>query len=342
MTLCTQCILPENYPDITFDCNGVCNYCQNYKLISYAGRKELQKIFNNHVGAAQNYDCLVPISGGRDSSFVLHEVVKRYGLKTLAFNFNNGFVTERARKNIREIVEYLKVDYVEWNYPNDTQVALFRENLELNSGKSLLHVLRDICNGCSNGYKGGALRLAAEKNIPLVIFGNSQMEESVYKKTIFTDIDPINKEKIFNMFAHPFNFLKRRQLNAVANQEYPYPDKGNYQGEIVHFFDYIEWSEADIVETIHNMGWKGEGEATWRVDCKVHVLVDYLTFKIFGYNEKDEMLSKQIREGKISRDRALEKIKGMRAGVEEDKEKIRELLTLAGINSSRIRAVFGV
>ena len=84
--------------------------------------------------------------------------------------------------------------------------------------------------------------------------------------------------------------------------------------KIVHFFDYEAWDEDIIVRTIQDKtGWSsGNVGSTWRIDCKVHALVDYLTYMSLGYNEKDELYSKLIRDGQIERDVALDRINKLR------------------------------
>lgn len=341
MKLCKKCILPEGYPDISFDDDGICNYCCEYTPIEYFGKKKLEKIISRHANNNREYDCIVPVSGGRDSSFVLNEIVNSFSLKPLVFHYNSGFATERSQRNIKVITARLGVDLIEHGYKNDAQVELFRENILFNSKKSSLHVLRDICNGCSNGYKGGALKLAKERNISLIIYGNSKMEESVYKKYIFNDISYSSIEKIVSIISNPANFLKRRNLNKRILTEYPYPKRDGSVEEIP-FFDFIEWDEKTIIKTIHELGWIGDGASTWRVDCKVHVLVDYLTYKICGYNEKDEMLSKQIREGKLSRDAAIDMIKKLREKHIDEKDKILELLASVGVDNNQVRKIIGL
>jgi len=74
MRRCTRCILPETFPGIRFDEDGVCNYCLEYKPVNVLGEEALVKVLDGYRGKGREYDCIVPISGGRDSSFVLHQM----------------------------------------------------------------------------------------------------------------------------------------------------------------------------------------------------------------------------------------------------------------------------
>jgi len=194
------------------------------------------------------------------------------------------------------------------------QVKLMRENFALNAHKSLLHILRDICNGCRNGYKGGSFLLAREKQIKYIIFGDSKIEESLYKKTIFDRIARGKTDKLHDACLHPWNFIKRHYYDYRLRGEFPLTREEQAGSAVIHFFDYEPWDEDVIIQTItQEDGWSsGHEHATWRIDCKVHLIADYLTLSELGFNEKDEILSKLVREGKISREHALERLANLR------------------------------
>jgi tRNA(Ile)-lysidine synthase TilS/MesJ len=106
MRRCLQCVLPDNYPNIHFDSDGVCNFCLTYTSPSkYRGEEEVVRIISRARGNEHPYDCLVPWSGGRDSTYVLYnyKMVRGYKLKVLAFNYDNGFTSDQAKENIRRI-----------------------------------------------------------------------------------------------------------------------------------------------------------------------------------------------------------------------------------------------
>jgi len=323
MKTCSICLLPECYPNISFDGQGICNYCREYKSFEPFGVNNLKEIFHENTKLKKaGYDCIVPISGGRDSAFVLHQVVRIYNKKTLAYHYDNGFSTEQATANIRNITDKLGVDLVIRKSVGNLQVRMMRENFKLNSTKTPLHVLRDICNGCRNGYKGGAYTLARGKGIPIIVFGDSRFEESIYKKVIFKPMEPNLREKIANVIRYPFNFVARQYYSYLFEKEFPLLQDGNIK--ILHFFDYEAWDEDVIVRTIRDKtGWSsGNVGSTWRIDCKVHALVDYLTYKELGYNEKDELYSKLVRDGKLERDVGLDRIKKLRENNEAQHEMI--------------------
>ncbi|MCJ7762148.1 hypothetical protein MUP38_01680, partial [Candidatus Bathyarchaeota archaeon] len=74
--------MPETFPGISFDEEGVCNYCRDYTKVSVLGEEALKQELSKYQGKGEKYDCLVPISGGRDSSFTLYQIVKKYGMRS--------------------------------------------------------------------------------------------------------------------------------------------------------------------------------------------------------------------------------------------------------------------
>ncbi len=119
MRRCTLCVLSEKTPKIKFDEHGVCNVCKDFdEQWSFFSKNkpnmenELNDIFNAFRNKGRKYDCLVPISGGLDSTYVLYVCKKIYDLRILAFNFNNGFQTNIAKQNIENAIKKLNVDYI--------------------------------------------------------------------------------------------------------------------------------------------------------------------------------------------------------------------------------------
>src|SRR5574338_367394 len=101
--ICSRCIMDTSVPDITFDQNGVCNFCQLYedavqKYIHYDinGQKRLESLVSDmkKKGAKKDYDCIIGVSGGVDSTFVAYVVKKQFGLRPLAVHLDNGWDSE--------------------------------------------------------------------------------------------------------------------------------------------------------------------------------------------------------------------------------------------------------
>ena len=121
MTICSKCYYDNNYPEITFDKNNVCNYCIQIESIANEygtgrekGIKKFQQIINEIKVKQKNkkYDCVVGVSGGTDSSYMLHLLKEEYKLRVLAVHYDNTWNTEISTRNIYAIVNKLKIDLV--------------------------------------------------------------------------------------------------------------------------------------------------------------------------------------------------------------------------------------
>ena len=115
MQLCVNCVLPETFPGIKFDSEGVCSHCRAYKGAEAVDaqktkyREKFERLWGERRQDAA-YDCLVCYSGGKDSSYTLDLMVRKYGARALAVTIDNGFVSARAVENIRAVVESVGAD----------------------------------------------------------------------------------------------------------------------------------------------------------------------------------------------------------------------------------------
>lgn len=302
---CKRCILPSNYPQITFNNEGICNYCLDYKSTKYLGEQAFEKLLDPIKSKGNRYDCLVPISGGRDSAFVLYQMKNKFKMNVLAYNYDNGFVSSVAKENIKQITDKLGVELVTLRSKRDIQCKNLKYVIKLNLRKSPAHVIPAFCEGCSFGIWGGAYKILQENSIPLVVFGESKMESGTAKKIINEKLKRTRKEKTEYALKMPGNFLLRKLYSILFEKEFPLHNFTDIKK--ANYYDYIAWDENEILDVIQDkLGWKPEkGMSSWRFDCKIHAAVDYMYRNLYGFSEKDELYSKMIREGKITRDEAL-------------------------------------
>ena len=110
---CKKCILPSTFPFIEFDDKGICNYCNNHKPINPNGAEALEKdLYELKDKNTNDYDCLIPLSGGRDSCYTLHYITKELGLKPLTFSYDWGMITDLARRNQSRLCGELGVEHI--------------------------------------------------------------------------------------------------------------------------------------------------------------------------------------------------------------------------------------
>jgi len=114
--VCSRCVMDSDIPDIVFDSNGICNYCsefldRNNNFLQKSKKEDLDKLIGNikRSGKGKRYDCVVGVSGGVDSSWVLVSALKN-GLRPLAVHMDNGWNSELAQNNIANLLKKLNVD----------------------------------------------------------------------------------------------------------------------------------------------------------------------------------------------------------------------------------------
>ena len=118
---CKNCLLPETQETITYDSQGVCSVCRQIefkksKIDWEAKENEFKKIIDEHRGKAI-YDCIVPFSGGKDSTYTLLHLVKKYKIKPLVVSFDHGFYRPKLLDNVEKTLRKIGVDYIKFR-PN--------------------------------------------------------------------------------------------------------------------------------------------------------------------------------------------------------------------------------
>ena len=114
MQRCKQCNLPETHETISFNTKGVCNICENFhnkrtKIDWSLRKKELDDLIQKHRDKS-DYDCIIPYSGGKDSTWTVYYLIKEYNIKPLIVRFDHGFFRPNLENNLKKMVRKLGVD----------------------------------------------------------------------------------------------------------------------------------------------------------------------------------------------------------------------------------------
>jgi hypothetical protein len=328
MRRCTRCILPETFPGIDFDIDGVCNYCHSHEPITVFGEERLRVVLDNYQNRGREFDCVVPISGGRDSAFVLHEMVKTYGMRVLALTVDTGAILPEGYANIEKITKTLQVPHV-W-LKDEKQIQTAKENMRRKFHGWLKYPsINMVVPVLNSGDKTMNLRMfqyAHQHNIPLVIGGNNignSIFEQEHWKTGYMGVFPDTRgyysgsDKIRLSVLFGMEFLRNPANYSFSVFKEYFTGAGVYFFETrmkpkdvdtLGFYDYVYWNEQKILSTItKECGWRSaeDSTATWRVDDAAYPLINYIYYHLVGFTEHDELYSKMIREGQINRDDAL-------------------------------------
>jgi glutamine---fructose-6-phosphate transaminase (isomerizing) len=317
---CTKCILPETFPFISFDEKGVCNYCNNYIQKNQAKpESDLLDFIKPYRALNNQADCLIPFSGGRDSSFTLHYVKEHLGLNPIAFTYDWGMVTDLARRNAARICGKLGVE----NIIVAADIRFKRENIRKNVSAWLKRPQLGMIPLFMAGDKYFfyySNKILSENNIKLSIWGANPLENTDFKSG-FTGIKPhfdkkrIDELKIFNKAKLATYFAK----NYIQNPSYFNSSLFNTMGSFlsrylikrqgfIQLFDFLQWDEAEIENLLLNeYNWEKsiDTKSTWRIGDGTAAFYNYIYFTVAGFSEFDTFRSNQIREGQMTREMAL-------------------------------------
>jgi glucosamine--fructose-6-phosphate aminotransferase (isomerizing) len=311
---CGKCILPVNYPLLKFDESGVCELCQKESAFPQYGVDKLIKDLDIREG--NRY--LIPISGGRDSCYALHYAVRELNLKAVAYTYDWGFVTDVARKNISRMCGELGVEHILVAADLKMKRNNVRKNVSAWLKKPNLGMIPLFMAGDKDFFRF-ASEVKKEMGLSNSLFGMTRFEPagfktgfagiretSQYDKTF--DLRILNKAKLVSFYAKQSvlnsGYLNSSLIDSLSGYYSYYMRKIDY----LQLFDYIYWSEEEIVSKIkENYGWEGSSRSrnSWRIGDASAPFYNYLYAYFAGFTENDVYLSNLIRENHISRDEAM-------------------------------------
>ncbi len=345
---CTICVLPETFPFIEFDIAGQCNYCKNHKTQNQIQNfDELKKLVTPYKSKDGSPDCIVPFSGGRDSTYSLHIVKEELGLNPIAFTYDWGMVTDLARRNIAKVCGKLGVE----NIVVSADIKWKRENIQ----KNVTAWLKKPELGMIPLFMAGdkyffyyCNRVKKQTGIDLNIWGINNLENTNFK-TGFAGLRPkFDKKRIYSLtgpnYLKLFGFVGKNiiQSPGYINQSV-FDSLGSFavrylmpKKDYFHLFDYYKWDEEELEKLIkEKYNWEKaiDTDSTWRIGDGTVSFYNYIYYTVAGFTENDTFRSNQIREGMITREKALVKVN------EENKvryETLRWYLEIIGLDFKRV------
>ena len=308
---CIRCCIPATQEGVKFDELGICQACQSSEQkihINWVEKeKELQKILDDaKAKAGNNYDCILPISGGKDSTFQMHVLTKVYGMKPLAVTFSHNWYSETGWYNLMNALEKFNVDHIMFTPSRDLVNRIARRSLD---------AIGDTCWHCHAGVGAFPLQIAVRFNIPLLIYGESIAESSgrsSYKNPLMKfDVDYFMrvstkrnpKEMVCDYISEkdmkPFFFPTMEELEKTGVR-------------LLHLGDYIFWDDERQMEFVRdNYAWKEtEVEGTYKgyksAECIMPGMHDFTNYLKRGYGRATYQASIDVRNGLLSREEGFE------------------------------------
>jgi N-acetyl sugar amidotransferase len=311
MKRCTKCNLPETHETIIFDKQGICNICnqqdiKNFNIDWGQRKRDLDRLVEEYRGK-YDYDCLIPFSGGKDSTWTLNYLVKEYGLKPLVVRFDHGFMRPNLEENVKRTIRKLGVDIHTFT-PNWKVVKKLMLQSFLEKG--------DFCWHCHTGIFSYPMWVALEKKVPLIFWGEPSAEYTAYYD--YSQAEEVD-EKRFNryinlgvtsddMFIRLEGKLDHRDLKP-----YKYPpvkDLRSLGYRSVCLGSYIPWDVKKQSEIIaQDLGWRGDQvenvppEYSYeKIECYMQGVRDYIKYIKRGYSRPSHLVALDIRHGRLKKE----------------------------------------
>ncbi len=316
---CTKCVMPETQEVITFNEQGVCSTCRNVQIKQekvdwQAKTEEFEKLLAQYRGK-YIYDCIIPFSGGKDSTFTLYTMVKRFGMKPLVVSFDHHMLRPKVLANTERTMKRLGVDLLRFKANWQLIKKMMRVSLERKG---------DILWYQHVGIFVTPMQVAIKYNVPLIIWGEPSAEYTSYYN--YDEKEEVD-EKRFNMFVNlgitaedMYGMLGDPKISMRDMAPYIYPareDLRKINCRSVCLGSYIPWDVKEQVKVIkQELGWQGdevEGvppEYNYeKIEDMMQGVQDYLKYIKRGYGRMSHLASIDIRNGRLTRPRALKLVK---------------------------------
>ena len=317
---CNNCQLPETYETIEYEKGGSCNICSNTKFkntkIDWGKRKKLldQLIEKNRNKYA--YDCIIPFSGGKDSVYTVHYLMKEYKIKPLIVRFNHGFMRKTIQDNTQKVLKKLGADFLDftpnWKIVKKVMLESFKRKT-------------DFCWHCHTGIYSYPIRVALMYKVPLIFYGEPQGEITNYFEYSSDKIEYENEEKFLmlrtlGITAEDMHGMINTEEDPVDIRDlspYTFPKKEeleqlNYNPACLGSF--IPWDYATNTALIKKeLDWKSDqlegvpdelnpqGE---KIECFMQGTRDYIKFLKRGYSRITQINAFNVRNNRMTPEEA--------------------------------------
>lgn len=305
--VCSRCVMDTSDPLIKFDEKEVCNHCHRFDSFvvpqwQNCTKEKLDSKIQQIKRECKDkdYDCIIGLSGGVDSSYVLHYMKVNYDLRILAVHIDAGWNTQTANENIKKLVNKLQIPLhtitIDWEEMRDLQVAF------LKSGVANCDTPQD------HAFFASLYGYAVENNIRYVLSGFNLATESIFPTSwVHSSIDSIQLKDIHRKFGTiP---LKDYPIVGFFKYWFYYPFVKKFR--VISPLNYISYSKKEAIRILNEVyGWQNYGEkheeSLW-----TKFFQSYFLIKKFGYDVRKPYYSSLILSGEMTREEALKALTNM-------------------------------
>lgn len=329
MHRCKLCLMPDSLPGSDFDSEGICSWCrQAYPVYTVKGEQVLKNKLvgiGSHKGEA---DCLVGLSGGKDSTYALYRLVKHYKIKAEAFIYTHDGSRDFAVNNAIQTCKILGVKLHQVSLPKHTHMDSFLNFFKAWLAKPDAISAGMTCVACKHLHILGS-RLATKRRIPYIVWSSTPLEYSPFL-AIRHKGNASNQFQREGMLRSGMQLAKatlsssrfaqgllRQPCTSVLGCLAVFPNSSFLRKRYprvkpLMFYSYEKWDPGKILDTIiTELEWKipAEIKEDWHTDCVFNVFKEYMFQKMYGVSYTDAHLSNQIRHAYLSRSDAMQKLK---------------------------------
>jgi len=319
MKYCTRCLYPENHPlNITFDDHGVCSGCRVHEekdSLDWGDRKEkLRNILEAYRDKSGKYfDCIIPVSGGRDSYFTVHTIVKEFGMNPLLVTYNHEYNTKIGIRNLANLLTVFDCDHLNYTLDPAAVRRLVRHSMN-KIGSMYWQVLA--------GNLTFPVQAAVKFKIPLIVWGLNgwidqvgmfshldevEMTKKVRKEHALMGIDAESMvdekagvtRRDIQPYIYPFDDeLERVGVRGIYLNNYIRWDSKNHHEKMIELYGYESapqqrtFNTYEDVECFHSAG--------------TH---DYIKYLKFGYGKATDHAVREIRLKRMTREEGIDMVK---------------------------------
>jgi len=299
MKICSKCIYSENVPGISFDSSGVCNYChqidkvaKDFSTGTYEGEEKFKNIVNEikRKGRKSKYDVIIGVSGGTDSSYLLHLAIK-YGLRPLAVHYDNTWNTAISTQNIKKMVTKLNVDLETYVINNEEQdnilLAFFKAGIcgiDAATDLALAEVMYRYANKHKVRYLFEGHSFSAEGISPI----SSSYTDGKFIESVVKEHSSISL-KSYPLMTF-FQFMRWILFNRIKKIR------------PLWYLKYDKDSARSLLESEYGWKYYGGHHLENRIAAFDH---SFLMPTKFNVDQRNNSLSAAVRSGLMSREKAL-------------------------------------
>lgn len=321
MNYCKRCMYPENAkPTIIFDDDGICSGCRYHESRSRVDWIEREKMFSNLVEQVKQerkkngnvYDCIIPVSGGKDSTFQVWLMKEKYGLNPLLVAYNHSFNTEAGLRNLENLVINSGCNIVRYTLNPKSAVKLARY---------MIKRIGDLTWHYHAGIFTLPIQMAVKYKVPFIFWGEEGFSEltGMFQLDDFVEFKKWARKEHDMRGIEPEDLVNDSSTGIVWNdvEAFVYPtdeeiESLDVRGIFVsNYFDWDAKKQTEIVMKEYDFKGvtynKGRSFVQYsKIDDHANDMHDYLKYLKFGYGRATDETSYEIRHGRMTREEAAD------------------------------------